>query len=48
MLFRSRSEAEATLEEVFRATAETAAPAFLVAATAPPSFDRLLATTLEP
>ena len=44
---RSR-QPDPTLETVFLARAQTVAPAFLVAATAPPSFDRALASSLEP
>ena len=44
---RSRKP-DPTLETVFLARAQTVAPAFLVAATAPPSFDRALAASLEP
>jgi hypothetical protein len=43
-----RNETEPTLETVFMARAQTVAPAFLVATTAPPSFDRALASSLEP
>ncbi len=43
----SRNEAEASLEELFLASAG-AAPPFLTATTAPPSFDQVLASSLEP
>lgn len=39
---------EATLEEVFLATAEMVAPSFPAAAPTAPSFDRVLALSLEP
>jgi hypothetical protein len=42
------AQPDPTLETVFLARAQTVAPAFLVAATAPPSFDRALASSLEP
>jgi hypothetical protein len=42
------AQPEATLETVFLARAQTVAPAFLVASTTPPSFDRALASSLEP
>jgi hypothetical protein len=45
---RRNAQPEATLETVFLARAQTVAPAFLVASTAPPSFDRALASSLEP
>lgn len=44
----SRSEADATLEEVLLATAGTVAPPFLSATTAPPSIDVVLVSSLEP
>jgi hypothetical protein len=44
----TRSEVEVTLEEVFRATAEAVVPPLLVASGAPPSFDRVLGSSLEP
>jgi len=44
----TRNEAEPSLEEVFLASAETVAPPFLTATTAPPSFDQVLASSLEP
>ena len=44
----SRNEADTTLEEVLLATAETVAPPCLTSATAPPSFDVVLASSLEP
>lgn len=44
----SRNEADTTLEEVLLATAEAVAPPFLTATTAPPSFDVVLASSLEP
>lgn|SRR5574341_486663 len=44
----SRSEADTTLEDVLLATAETVAPPFLTAATSPPTFDVVLASSLEP
>ncbi len=44
----SRNEAEASLEEVFLASAEAVAPPFLTATTAPSSFDQVLASSLEP
>ncbi len=44
----TRGEVEVTLEEVFRATAEATAPPLLVASGAPPSFDRVLGSSLEP
>lgn len=43
-----RNEAEPSLEEVFLASAEPAAPPFLTATTAPASFDQVLASSLEP
>jgi hypothetical protein len=48
--FRNAStrEADTTLEDVLLATAETVAPPFLTAATSPPTFDVVLASTLEP
>jgi len=45
---RRNAQSDATLETVFLARAQSVAPAFLVAATAPPSFDRALASSLEP
>lgn len=42
------AQPDATLETVFLARAQTVAPAFLAATTAPPSFDRALASSLEP
>jgi hypothetical protein len=42
------NEADASLEEVFLATADQVAPPFLTATTAPPSFDQVLASSLEP
>lgn len=44
----SRNESDATLEEVLLASGEAVAPPFLTATTAPPSFDVVLASTLEP
>jgi len=44
----NRNEAEPSLEEVFLASAETVAPPFLTATTAPASFDQVLASSLEP
>jgi len=44
----SRSEADTTLEDVLLATAEAAAPPFLSATTAPPTFDVVLASSFEP
>lgn len=43
-----RSEAEPSLEEALLASAETVAPPFLTATTAPASFDQVLASSLEP
>ena len=45
---RRGEQPDATLETVFLARAQTVAPAFLVASTAPPTFDRALASSLEP
>lgn len=42
------NEADASWEEVFLASAEAVAPPFLTATTAPPSFDQVLASSLEP
>lgn len=44
----SRSEGDVTLEEVFRAAAGAVAPPLLMASSAPPSFDRVLGSSLEP
>lgn len=44
----SRSGADTTLEEVLLATREPAASPLLTATTAPPSFDVVLASSLEP
>lgn len=44
----TRNEAETSIEEVLIATAEPVAPPFLTATTAPPSFDVVLASSLEP
>jgi hypothetical protein len=46
---RASSKAqEATLEEVFLAAAERVAPSFPASSSSPPSFDRVLASSLEP
>jgi len=44
----SRNEADTSLEEVLLATAEPMASPFLTAATAPPSFDVVLGSSLQP
>jgi hypothetical protein len=44
----TRNEADASLEEVFLASAEAVAPPFLTATTAPASFDQVLAASFEP
>ena len=45
---RREAQPAPTVETVFLARAQTVAPAFLVAATAPPTADRALASSLEP